>query len=210
MPTATLPNLILTAAGTTLMTLVATTSAQATNFVGDSISISGLTTVAANQSPVTTTVTNPGVEFNNTIPYAGNTVTDVLDFFNGGFTYTISQGLPRNIFFLNDVLTIAGIDSVDNPLRRIITNVTLLDGPANYINSILFNDSVGLDSGSISVSFTDFLWVPTTPITWRFGIETAELPNPTSVPEPTSVLGLLAISAISMGAVLKQKKEGKC
>lgn len=138
----------------------------------------------------TDTVVDPGVEFIS-LGRLGSSLN--LDVKNDSFDIiydlggAIEVGLPTT-WILSD------LDWVDTP--GIITDVTLRSGDASLISGISFTD----DSITIDVRNPFFPPPQVAFEAWTFDIETQK----TSVPESSTLLGLLAVGSI--GALVCRKK----
>lgn len=159
--------------------------------LGDVLTISTTDNGATPQN-VPNVLVGPGIEATFiSSNSSGSFLETRVDLFDGGFLLEAQNLLSLSFLGAGIDIQITGLDWVDDPLNGILTNVQLINvsgTSANLgdISNLLFSDSPGLDSGSISLElFNDFR--PSETVSYEFSI-TAEHGSTNPIPEPSTMI----------------------
>ena len=154
--------------------------------LGDTVRAEFNATGFGNIIDETDVVVDPGIEFSRTFvdTFALDVKSDSFDIiYTGG-------GVP---FIGADTQWIlSDINWVNTP--GIVTGVTLASGDNSLLNGISFTDD------SITVNVVDFSLTNGVAEKWSFDIQTSHK----STPEPSTILGLLAVTGLGLANCLKR------
>ena len=173
--------------GVTIATLATGQAVSANTLIGDEVDIFG----SVGSSVENILISDTEVELSTSLPLGPNLLRESIDIFADGFTFNFFKSGPDNVFTTGgEQLQILGLDLTNDPLNSVIKDVRLVSAdPIDLIGEINFADSLGLDSGMITVNLNNSINLQNGDNLYTFKVDW----QTTSVPESSSAITLLLL-----------------